>query len=328
MDNENLNNEIGTPERDDDVMLPEGYNDESIFAEPDGDDENIFGTEDTIEGFGDEGKGEEDPAPEEEPEKSEPQKEDGVGAGSEEGNAPAVEQKQEAGSLFKIKDGDQEVELKEGDVSELYHFKKEHAGINGRLQELQAGMDEAEAMAKRLGFGDFKAMLAHAQDTYRDAEIKRLTEDPDHPVHPEVAKAIVESKMRENAAKAASAAPQQQEQKPEAGTAMPPQRNFRQEVDDLLADRPQLREELSKGGRLPQEVISNAAKSGITLRAAYAEYEAGEVKKEAERMKQENTILKQNAEARAKAPVKGVSTGGHVETKGKDPFLLGFESDN
>ena len=62
MDNENLNNEIGTPE-DDDVMLPDGYNDENIFAEPEGDDENIFGKEDTLEGFGDEGKGEEGSQP-------------------------------------------------------------------------------------------------------------------------------------------------------------------------------------------------------------------------------------------------------------------------
>lgn len=325
MDNENLNNEIGTPE-DDDVMLPEGYNDENIFAEPEGDDENIFGKEDTLEGFGDEGKGDEDPAPEEEPEKPEPEEEDGVGAGSEEGSAPAAEQKQETASLFKIKDGDQDVELKESDISDLYRFKKEHAGDSGRLQELQAGMDEANNMAKRLGFADFKEMLAKAQDNYRDAEIKRLTEDPDHPVHPEVAKAIVESRMRENAAKAA-AATTQQAQKADA-SAVPAQRDYRREMATLLEDYPELRESLSKGGMVPQEVIRTAADRKISLSAAYAEYKTGEVKKEAERMKQENIILKQNADAKAKAPVKGVSAGGHVETKGKDPFLQGFESDN
>lgn len=322
MDNENLNNETGTPE-DDDVMLPDGYNDENIFAEPEGDDENIFGKEDTLEGFGDEGKGEEDPAPEEEPEKPEPEEEDGVGVGSEEGSAPAAEQKQEAASLFKIKDGDQDVELKESDISDLYRFKKDHAGDSGRLQELQAGMDEANNMAKRLGFADFKEMLAKAQDNYRDAEIKRLTEDPDHPVHPEVAKAIVENRMRENAASATT----QQAQKADA-SAVPAQRDYRQEMATLLGDYPELRESLSKGGMVPQEVIRTAADRKISLSAAYAEYKAGEVKKEAERMKQENIILKQNADAKAKAPVKGVSAGGHVETKGKDPFLQGFESDN
>lgn len=322
MDNENLNNEIGTPE-DDDVMLPDGYNDENIFAEPEGDDENIFGKEDTLEGFGDEGKGEEDPAPEEESEKPEPKEEDGVGAGSEEGSAPAAEHKQEAASLFKIKDGDHDVELKESDISDLYRFKKDHAGDSGRLQELQAGMDEANNMAKRLGFADFKEMLAKAQDNYRDAEIKRLTEDPDHPVHPEVAKAIVESRMRENAASATT----QQAQKTDA-SAVPVQRDYRREMATLLGDYPELRESLSKGGMVPQEVIRTAVDRKISLSAAYAEYKAGEVKKEAERMKQENIILKQNADAKAKAPVKGVSAGGHVETKGKDPFLQGFESDN
>lgn len=324
MDNESIS--TVTPEQDDEVMLPEGYNDENIFAEPEGDDENIFGKEDTIEGFGNDGDGAEDTPPEAEEEKPEPEKEDGVGAGGEEGSAPAAEQENEAANLFKFKDGDQDVELKKDEISELYRFKKEHANDGVRLQELQSNMDEAAAMAKRLGFADFKEMLAKAADNYRDAEIKRLTEDPDHPVHPEVAKSIVESRMRENAAKAAGATTQQT-QKTDAHAA-PAQRNFRQEMTDLLANRPQLRDELMKGGKLPQEVISNAAKTGISLRAAYAEYEAGEVKKEAERMKQENDILKQNADAKAKAPVKGVSSGGHVETKGKDPFLQGFESDN
>lgn len=326
MDNENLNNEISTPEQDEDTILTEGYNDENIFAAPEGDDENIFGKEDTIEGFGDEGKGEEDHAPEEEPEKPEPEKEDGVGAGSEENSGPAAEQKQEAVSLFKIKDGDQDVELKESDISELYRFKKEHAGDSGRLQELQAGMDEANAMAKRLGFADFKKMLAKVQDNYRDAEIKRLTEDPDHPVHPEVAQAIVESRMRENAAKAAAP---QQEQKANDGAAAPAtQRDFHKEMADLLADRPQLRSELSQGGRLPQEVVSKAAGSGMTLRAAYDEYEAEKAKQDAEKAKQENIILKQNADAKAKAPVKGTAGSGAVDTKVKDPFLEGFLSDD
>lgn len=323
MDNENLNNEIGTPGQDEDIILPEGYNDENIFAAPEGDDENIFGKEDTIEGFGDEGKGEEDPAPEEEQEKPEPEKEDGVGAGSEKDSAPAAE---EAVSLFKIKDGDQDVELKETDISDLYRFKKEHAGDSGRLQELQAGMAEAEAMAKRLGFADFKDMLAKAQDSYRDAEIKRLTEDPDHPVHPEVAKAIVESKMRENAAKAA--APQQEQKANDGATAPATQRDFHKEMADLLAERPQLRSELSQGGRLPQEVVSKAAGSGMTLRAAYAEYEAEKAKQDAKKAKQEIIILKQNADAKAKAPVKGTAGSGAVDAKVKDPFLEGFLSDD
>ena len=325
MENDNLNNKIGTPE-DDDVMLPEGYNDENIFAEPEGDDENIFGKEDTLEGFGDEGTGDEDHEPEEEPEKPEPEKEDGVGAGSEEGGAPAAEQERQAGGLFKFKDGDQDVELKKDEISELYRFKKEHANDGVRLQELQSNMDEAAAMAKRLGFADFKEMLEKAADNYRDAEIKRLTEDPEHPVHPEVAKAIVASRMRDNAPKAASA-PTQQAQKTDAPTA-PVQRDYRREMSELLTDRPQLRDELKNGGTLPREVIANAIKRDISLRAAYAEHELKEVRAEAERVKQENQILRQNAAAKKKAPVKGTASGGHIETKGKDPFLQGFESDN
>lgn len=310
MNDENQN--TGTPERDDDVILPEGYNGENIFDEPDPDDENIFGKEDTLEGFGGEDEDKGDPAPEEE---AQPEKETGVSEGGGESSAPAVAQEQEAERRLRFKYGEKDIDLPEGDIP----------GIYGKAQELQADRDEANNMAMRLGFKDFKDMLAQAQDNYRDAEIKRLTEDPEHPVHPEVARDIVERRMRENAAKAPTA---QQEQPAQANAATVQQRDFRQEMNDLLADRPKLREKLSNGGMLPQEVVTNAAKTGITLREAYANFEAQEVKREAERMEKEKAIQKQNAEAKAKAPVKGTAGTGPVNTKGKDPFLEGLMSDD
>lgn len=320
MNDENQN--TGTPERDDDVILPEGYNGENIFDEPDPDDENIFGKDDTLEGFGGEDEDKGDPAPEEE---AQPKNETSVSDGGGEGSAPAAAQEQEAERRLRFKYGDQDIDLPEGDIPGIYGKAQEHAGISTRLQELQADRDEANNMAKRLGFKDFKDMLAQAQDNYRDAEVKRLTEDPEHPVHPEVARDIVERRMRENAAKAPAA---QQEQPAQANAATAQQRDFRQEMNDLLADYPKLREELSKGGILPQEVVTNAAKTGITLREAYANYEAQEVKREEERVEKEKAIQKQNAEAKAKAPVKGTAGTGPVNTKDKDPFLEGFLSDN
>lgn len=321
MDNENQN--TGTPERDDDVLLPEGYDNENIFDEPASDDENIFGKEGTIEGFGGEDEGNEDPA-QEDPQRSEDEK--GVGDGSGEGSAPEVaHEEKETVNRFKFKDGDQEVELPESEISELFRFKREHGGDTGRIQELQANLDEVNKVAGFMGFTSVKDMLDKMQENYRNAEIKRLIEDPEHPVHPEVAKDMVDRKMKENAVAAAASKQEHPEGKSApAATA----RNFHKEMAELLADRPKLREELSKGGKLPQEVVVSAAKNKISLRAAYAEYEAGEARKEAERVKQENAILRQNADAKTRAPIKPVSDSGHIETKGTDPFLDGFESDN
>ena len=82
-----------------------------------------------------------------------------------------------------------------------------------------------------------------------------------------------------------------------------------------------------KGEKLPDEVIAACAKEGAPLRAAMAEYELKKAKLEIERLRREIAVLRQNASAAAKAPVKGASAGG-TDTKGKDPFLEGFLSED
>lgn len=105
------------------------------------------------------------------------------------------------------------------------------------------------------------------------------------------------------------------------------QRDFRGELAALLELYPALQEKLKKGEGLPGEVIAECLKNGTGLRAAYAEYEAKQARAEAEQMRKENEILKQNAAAAAKAPVKGTAAGCGVSNEGKDPFLEGLLSD-
>lgn len=107
----------------------------------------------------------------------------------------------------------------------------------------------------------------------------------------------------------------------------PQNSDFHRELTVLLEQYPDLREKLAKGEGLPGEVISGCLKNGTGLRAAYAEYEAKCAKEEAEQMRRENEILKQNSAAAAKAPVKGTAAGCGVKTEGKDPFLEGLLSD-
>lgn len=102
---------------------------------------------------------------------------------------------------------------------------------------------------------------------------------------------------------------------------------FRGEVNALLKQYPHWREKLNRGESLPEEVIAACAKEGVPLRAAMAEYELGQAKREIERLHRENTVLRQNAASAAKAPVKGAASGG-AETKGKDPFLEGLLSED
>ena len=102
------------------------------------------------------------------------------------------------------------------------------------------------------------------------------------------------------------------------------------EVKELMRARPDL-----KGIQLPEEVAKACAEEGKPLVLAYAEYEtrmaraaADKARKEAEKVAKENKVLKHNAAAAARAPVSGVSGGGATDTKPKDDFLRGFDSDD
>ena len=52
-----------------------------------------------------------------------------------------------------------------------------------------------------------------------------------------------------------------------------------------------------------------------------------EENKQIEQLQRENAILRQNAQAAAKAPVRGVSGGGTAAENTKSSFLMGLESD-
>lgn len=316
MEHENTN--PVTPEQDEDIILPEGYENENIFDEPSGDGQDIFGGDDTIEGLGGEGEGAEDPAPEDQPEEQKPEKEDGVvaDAGS---SAPGEAQEKEAAGRFKFKDGEQEVELQESDLPGIYRKAQEHAQLGGQVEQYRKQLNEINATAKALGFENVDQMVVKFREQYRDGEIKRLVDDG---VNEEVARYMVESRMKQ-------AQPEPKPQQPaQAQPAETVRDAFRKQLTDLMQDKPALREQLASGGKLPQEVITAFVKDGTPLRTAYAEYEAKEVRAEAERVRQENEILKQNEKNAARAPVKSVTAGGGTNAKGKDPFLMGFESDD
>lgn len=304
MDNENM--EQMTPERDDDIILPEGYKEGDTF----------FGDPDEPEGFAEEESTAEEsvPAEEEQPAEDKPTAEAGTDAEdpAAEESAPAEEEPQVR--TFKITDGGQEIELKEDDVLDLRRRAQERDDFDNRLRSMRKDVEEANRIAQGLGFKDFTEMIAKAQKTYRDAEIRQLVE-----------KGMSEDEAKEIADQRAEAKIRARREEEEKQAA--PARDFRRELDELVQHRPDLQKELANGGKLPREVVLACVKDGVSLRAAFAEYELKEARAEADKIRQETAILKKNAENAAKAPVKGTAGGGASKQAVRDPFLEGFNKE-
>lgn len=317
-------NIINTSPEDEDAMLPEGYGaDDDIFADP-----QKWTGERSDEGAGrsaagEDGKGDgaEDPAPATEQDPAQDVSDnDAAAAPATEPTAPANEQNAEKSTSnmfkFRVKHDREErdVELNESELPELWQRAQNHDRMQSRFNEQQTLIGELDAMARMMGYANARDMKDKAAGAYRDAEIKSMT---DTGVPERIAKAVVAQEMQSRNA-APAAAPQTA---PSAQAA--PVRNPQAEVAELLAAKPEL-----YGKQIPQEVFVASVLGGKSLLAAYTEYEATKSRSEAEKLRTENNIHKQNAANAAKAPVKGVSAGGAAKDKsGEDDFLRGFNSD-
>lgn len=227
---------------------------------------------------------------------------------------------------------DRDVEIDEADLPTLYQKAQATDRAQQRMREMQQTNDRAARLARQMGYESADKLLEEAAANYRAAEIERLV---DEGTAQTVAEFIVDQKMgRLNSDPTAndtsipsnfhvidSPAAPPAAQAP-VGSAPSGQRDYEGEVTELLRARPQL-----VGKPLPQEVINEATAGGKRLLDAYTDYESRGARKETERLRKENSVLKQNAEAAARAPVKGTAGGGKTDTGPSDPFLAGFNSD-
>lgn len=99
----------------------------------------------------------------------------------------------------------------------------------------------------------------------------------------------------------------------------PVKQDFASQIKQLQALYPDVKS-------LPEEVVA-AAMSGIDLPTAYSAYRVRQSERTAAATQKENNILKQNAAAAAKAPVRGVTGGGSTKETPKSDFERGFDSD-
>ena len=214
----------------------------------------------------------------------------------------------------KVDHEDRDVELDESELPTLYQKAQVTDRVQEKLNKQTPLIQRAEKMAKQLGYDSVDEMLTAADTSYRESELAKLT---DGGVHPDVAEAVLEWKLSKPSAAEPVAETPPAEEKPK-------ERDFRNEVLDLLKEAPEL-----KGKSIPNEVVTDAVAQNIPIADAYKNWKGRQEKAEAEKLRKENRVLKQNADAAARAPVRRTTRGGPTDTKPdkKDPFLAGFNSD-
>ena len=197
-----------------------------------------------------------------------------------------------------------------------------------RILKLKVNHEEREVDVNSMSDDELRALLqkGHAFDDLRDRENKKIfrsvyQEQIDAGMTEAAAKLIA----REAAGKVYALTDEEEAQQasvPAVDSSKPQipaaARDFRGEVEQLKAIYPEFRE-------VPDEVAHAVAK-GAPLLTAYVAYRDKQNAKAAEALKKENDILKRNAAAASRAPVRGVTGGGDTAAPRKDIFESGFDA--
>lgn len=298
MDEQNM---AAIPEEED-VMMPDGY-----------------GTGDDF--FADEWTGQDadaQPEPEQDAEPEEPKEDAPTTEQPEEDHEaqePEAETPEDAPRRLRFKARvdreDMDVDIGEDEVPALYQLAKAGERWKAKNDTMRQQVEHYEQMAKGMGYATVDEMIQKTAEGYKATKVQELMEQGTPQT---IAEDYVDRMMQREAAKAPD--PEPEEPTPESH-----ERNIQAEAQELIVARPDL-----KMQQLPMEVVE-AWRNGDNLLNAYNRYEARQKEAENQKLKKENNILKQNAAAAAKAPVKGVTGGAPTDTEPEDPFLKGFDSD-
>ena len=298
MDEQNM---AAIPEEED-VMMPDGY-----------------GTGDDF--FADEWTGQDadaQPEPEQEAEPEKPKEDAPTTEQPEEDHEaqePEAETPENAPRRLRFKARvdreDMDVDIGEDEVPALYQLAKAGERWKAKNDTMRQQVEHYEQIAKGMGYATVDEMIQKTAEGYKAAKVQELMEQGTPQT---IAEDYVDRMMQREAAKAP-------DPEPEEPTLEAHERNIQAEAQELIVARPDL-----KTRQLPMEVVE-AWRNGENLLNAYNRYEARQKEAENQKLKKENNILKQNAAAAAKAPVKGVTGGAPTDTEPEDPFLKGFDSD-
>lgn len=211
-----------------------------------------------------------------------------------------------------------DVELNPEDLPSIYEQSQALPRYKERLRAAEAELAEWDSVAKQLKYDDRKA--------FRTGVIENAVQNylEEHPNVPEdMARDYLMGRFNAAVKQESPAVDQPTEPEPAQVTAPPaPARDFKSEVAELFSRFPEAR-----NAALPDEVTVAAVTQNKPLIQAYSEYAARKATADANAVRQENKILKQNQASAAKAPVSGVSRGGGTDNRPEDPFLKGFNED-
>ena len=305
--NDNTNT-VETASNDFPALLPDGWSGaegEDIFNPA------TWGPTELPDGAEDEPDTEEEDAEEgeETPTTEDPDDPSGTGAGDDEGG-PTTATDSEDGKLHftaNIDHKEESVALDPAELPTIYQKAQALDRYQTRVRELEAELGRFDKIAKGLNYADRRAM--------HDGIIDNIVQDylAAHQGVPEdMARDYVTRKF-------------ELEKLPAAEDAKPAEesgRDYRAEVAELFRAFPDARNE-----RIPDEVTNNAIASGRPLLQAYMDYKLKQTSAKAKTAEKENKILRQNAAAAQKAPVRRSTGGGKTDTKPSDPFIDGFNSD-
>ena len=107
----------------------------------------------------------------------------------------------------------------------------------------------------------------------------------------------------------------------EAAIAAAPARDFEAEWKELADAHPEL-----VGNQLPDDIMQACLNSTLPPIRVYESMMIVKQVAEIKALQDEIAILRQNAEAAAKAPVRATTPGGKTDTEADDNFLRGFNS--
>ncbi|MBQ1789292.1 MAG: hypothetical protein II008_03870 [Oscillospiraceae bacterium] len=210
---------------------------------------------------------------------------------------------------------DSDVELDESEVPALWQKAQVADRWKNQRDEATAKIDRVEQLAKAMGYQTADEMLTAAGSNYRKHQIEELVSQGTPQA---IAEDYVDRKMGYPKLEA------EQKQTDPSDKPAEPQRDLAAEARELSNLHPEL-----VGKDLPQEVMA-AWMSGVRLKDAYSKYEVDQQRAQdkavIEQQRKEIEILKHNAAAAAKAPVKGVTGGGKTDTEPDDPFARGLDS--
>ena len=221
---------------------------------------------------------------------------------------------------------DREEEIDDADLPELLQKARSVDRYKARLDESQILRDRLGQTAKVLHYDSPEAFLDALLDNAKTSEMEVLRGKgvPDELIEDYVGRKYADA----SAIQFPRTQPLQLSEQPQQAAA-PQGRDYVSEARELLDAHPEL-----VGKQLPPEVYAATSKPGVSLLQAYTEYErkssqaeAEKARRDAEKLRKENRILKNNADSADRAPVSGVSKGGRAEDKeANDPFLAGFNS--